>query len=229
MKSKAFTMIEIFAVVIVVGILAVLALPYFQNVLERTKDDVCATNIEALKKAVDMHVIEQQVVPASLAALPRKYIDNAYAQVWQKKSWKLRLARVILDWKDRGLAYAVPRFPHLRCPKNPDPNAVSYGLNREVAGISAADYKALSANTIIVADADSYVADFCKIHTEVITRGRSQVVRDIVTSVVCPEAGDLIDSRGHVKHGLLGKKEKFLIATTGDDVLVSLVKNKGGN
>jgi competence protein ComGC len=225
MSKKAFTVLEIAVICVIVGVLAMLGIPYFQNALESSKDDICATNIEALKKAVEIHVIEQQVVPASLAALPQKYIDRACAQVWQKASWKLKLARFILDWKDPGLAYASTRFPHLRCPKNPDPASVSYGLNRAIAGISAAAYKALAANTIIVGDADNYVADFCTIDTTVIYKGKSDKVKDIVTSVVCLSMGTLIDSRGHVKHGVLGQKEKFLIATTGNEVLLKLVGN----
>jgi prepilin-type N-terminal cleavage/methylation domain-containing protein len=159
MRKKAFTLIEIMIALIIVGILATLGLPFFQNVLESSKEKVCDTNLEAIKKAVDIYVMEHDSVPGSISELKESDIEKAYASVFRgKDGWKKRLAYLIVEGPQWGLAYAQGYgLPHLRCPSNPNTatSAISYGLNLGIANMASAQYKALNNNTVVVADSDA--------------------------------------------------------------------------
>jgi len=154
MNTKAFTMLEIIVICIIVGILAAMGIPYFQNVMEQSKAEVCATNLKALQKAVDIYVQENDVVPASLAALPREDVDSAFAALMQEKgAWKRRLAFLIRDISERGIVYAATQyFPKLRCPKAGDNANASYALAGGISGLTASAYAALPGSTPVVED-----------------------------------------------------------------------------
>ncbi|MFH0828366.1 MAG: prepilin-type N-terminal cleavage/methylation domain-containing protein [Candidatus Omnitrophota bacterium] len=163
-RKKAFTILEIVIAIVIVGILGTLGIPAYQNVLESSKDKVCTTNLKTLQKGLDIYIMERGTVPGSLAELKREHLDKAYAQVMSEKGgWKKRLAYFIVEGPKWGRAYAQADYlPHLRCPKNPDtsPAAISYGLRDGVANLSAAAYKLLPGNTVIIADANLGTFDY---------------------------------------------------------------------
>ncbi len=159
MEKKAFSIVEIVVAIVIVGILATLGIPTYQNVLESSKEKVCTTNLKTLQKGLDIYIMEHGTVPGTLSELKREHLEKAYAQVMSEKgAWKARLAYLIVEGPQWGLVYAQGDYlPHLRCPKNPNisPTAISYGLNDRVTPLSVAEYKALSSNAVTIADADS--------------------------------------------------------------------------
>jgi prepilin-type N-terminal cleavage/methylation domain-containing protein len=162
MKNRAFSLIEIMVTVVIVGILATVGLPYFQNVMETSKAKVCDTNLETLQKAVEMYTMEHDTVPGSLSELDDKVIQKAYASVMSGKgAWKKRLAYFLVEGPQWGLAYAQGfGMPRLRCPSNPDPSSISYGLHGGLSGMSALDYRneiLVPSGTVVVADSGAAV------------------------------------------------------------------------
>ncbi len=154
MKKKAFTLIEIMVTVAIVGILATIGIPAFQNVMESSKEKVCETNLKTLKKAVEMYIMDYDVAPGSLSELKDEHIRKAYASVMSEKGgWEKRLAYFLVEGPQWGLAYAQGYgMPKLRCPSNPNPAAISYGLNVGLANMSAQAYKNLGDEIGIIAD-----------------------------------------------------------------------------
>ncbi|MCX5708028.1 MAG: prepilin-type N-terminal cleavage/methylation domain-containing protein [Candidatus Omnitrophica bacterium] len=159
MKKRAFTLVEIIVTVVIVGILATIGLPVYQNVLESSKQKVCDTNLLTLKKAVELYTMEHDIVPGALSQLNDKYIRKAYAEVMSGKgAWGRRLAYLIVEGPQWGLAYAdTYGMPKLRCPCNADPTKPSYGINSGVAGTTSLEYKNLADNAVIVADSGGEV------------------------------------------------------------------------
>ena len=184
MKKRAFTLIEIIIVIVIIGILATIGLPFYQNVLESSKEKVCQTNLLALKKAVEMYIMEHDTVPGSLSELKPETINKAYASVMSgKDAWKKRLAYLIVEGPQWGIAYAQGYgMPKLRCPSNPDtsPIAISYGLNAGLAKITSSQYKILTDDTVVVADAEAELFSYpgCAVSGSTSTSGTqiSQVI-----------------------------------------------------
>lgn len=166
MKKQAFTLMEIIIVVIVIGILATVAIPIYQNTIEDAKAKVCQTNLEALQVALDIYAMENDKIPATLSQLPWEYIQRAYVKILQKKdAWKIKLAYFILDRQKRDFAYAQSFIDRLAkgdiklitCPAdpNPPPEGISYGLNSNLANMTSQEYRALSADTLLIGDCES--------------------------------------------------------------------------
>lgn len=166
MKKNAFTLVEVIAVVVIIGILATLTLPNFLNVLENSKDKVCEINLKALSIALDEYVMEHDVVPANLSLLPPEYIKNAYTRLLKERgAWKIKLAYFMLERFKSGLAYAQPfiniiakgDLKLITCPNDTTPPAsggISYGLNSELSGKGSADYQAISGDKILIGDCE---------------------------------------------------------------------------
>ncbi len=167
MKKQAFTLTEIVIVVIVIGILATVAIPIYQNTIEDVKAKVCQTNLEILQVALDSYAMEQDKIPATLSELPWEYIQKAYVKILQKKdAWKIKLAYFILEWQKRDFAYAQSFINQLAkgdiklitCPADTTPPAqggISYGLDSILGNMSSQEYRALSANTFLIGDCES--------------------------------------------------------------------------
>ncbi len=210
MKKNAFTILEIMVAIIVVGILSTLGLPYFQNVFENSKLEVCRTNLETLQKGLDIYVREHGTVPGSLSELRPEHLNKAYAQVISgKDGWKKQLAYFIVEGPKWGLAYAQGYgFPHLKCPNNPDksPTAVSYGLNLGLLNMTYAKYKTLS-GVVMIADSDAalfYYPKSCPVP------GSS--IGSIPPGLVSYD--DMLKKRGHKRYQLLSPPEVFLEGVT---------------
>ncbi len=144
---KAFTLIELMVIVIIIGILSVLVIPAYRNYVEESKAKVCDTNLKALHSALEIYVMEQGSVPASLSFIPQEMLNRGYAKVMQnnKNKWKIELAYFVVDSADRKYVYAqVGNGSLLRlvkgnkniliCPadKRTDPNKISYAINKSI-------------------------------------------------------------------------------------------------
>jgi prepilin-type N-terminal cleavage/methylation domain-containing protein len=162
MKNRAFTLVEVIVITVIIGILATIAFPFYQNIMESSKQKVCDTNLLAVKKSVELYTMEHDIVPGALSQIDDKYIEKAYASVMSGKgAWKTKLAYLLVEGPQWGLAYAgIYGLPRLRCPCNADQSKPSYGINIEVAGISSIAYQALPDSTVIVADAAGEVFNY---------------------------------------------------------------------
>jgi len=177
MRKKAFTLIEIITVVTIIGILATIGYPAYENAVEDSKAKVSQTNLKALKAALDIYVMEYDQVPGDLSQIPPGYIKNAYAAVIKREgAWKIKLAYFIAGLQDGNLAYALNQDfllnklakgdrgaitdPSDLTPPGSCTECVSYGLNSVLnpslgVGITAAGYEALTDATIIIAECDT--------------------------------------------------------------------------
>ncbi len=161
-KKKNFTLTELIIVLIAVGILATFAIPGYQNFVERSKAEVCRTNLEVLLGAVEVYSLTHDALPAELGHLQDEHVKRAWVEVLGRKgAWKTKLAYFITNL-DRGrVVFAQEGYWSevmlLACPKDdtPPPDGYSYGINQAVAGLSLVDYGDLDADTIIIADSDT--------------------------------------------------------------------------
>jgi prepilin-type N-terminal cleavage/methylation domain-containing protein len=169
MRKIAFTLVEILVVVVILGILVTVGIPTYRNLVEEQKAKVCQTNLEVLKKSLEIYIMEHDVIPASISQIPSEYLEKAYAQILQKKgAWKIKLAYFILDWQKRGFAYAAflkdgiakGDVTLITCPSDntsPAAGGVSYGINSALAGISSQEYRLMPGGTLLMGDCDSTV------------------------------------------------------------------------
>jgi general secretion pathway protein G len=164
MKKSAFSFMEIMVVLVVVGILATVGVPAYQNFVEDSKAKVCDTNLKALQTALDIYAIEKDTLPASLGQLQGKYIREAFNRIMnQKGAWKIEFAYMVIGWREYGIAHAAflkdelakGNIGLITCPKDPTNHSISgasYGLNRALVGITLARYKAISADEVLIGD-----------------------------------------------------------------------------
>ncbi|MFH0912831.1 MAG: prepilin-type N-terminal cleavage/methylation domain-containing protein [Candidatus Omnitrophota bacterium] len=162
MKKQAFTLIELVLVVVVLGILATIAIPTYENIIADSESRVCQTNLEALDNALDIYVMSHDVMPGSLSELTPQDIQKAYAHILQQKgAWRVRLAYYIIGWKQRGLAYASllsdiaeGNLKLITCPSDdtPPPAGVSYGLNSILKNMNNKNYRDIPGDTAIIGD-----------------------------------------------------------------------------
>lgn len=166
MGKKAFTLLEVMVVVVVIGISVTLGMPIYQNIVEGSKAKVCESNLKALKASLDIYAMENDNMPASLSQIPQEYIERAYARIFKEKdAWKLKLAKFIVACQQKGYAYAAFLRDNLAkgnmglitCPKDSSPSAShgSYGLNADLAGKSSQYYRNLAPGTLLISDCDN--------------------------------------------------------------------------
>ncbi len=166
MKNKAFTLIEIMVVCVVIVILATISIPTYQTIVEKAHATTCETNLNILKSALDVYIMEHDTMPASLSRIPSEYIDDAYAKLLgQKGSWRIKLARFILDLNKKNFAYAAlidtlggGNIRIITCPNDstsPEAGGVSYGINNSLAGMKYRDYKNLSGDILLIGDCET--------------------------------------------------------------------------
>jgi len=182
MRIKALTLVELVAVVIMIGILATLGYPVYTNIIEGSKTKICQSNLDALSIALDIYVMENDSTPGDLSQIPTEYFKKAYACVLQRKgAWKVKLAHFILDLSNRGLAYANggPTNPTasenflrnnlargdikiLHCPGDSDtnPSHISYGINKNLEGRTAVQYKTFGDTLIADCNQTSFMNNY---------------------------------------------------------------------
>lgn len=175
--KKAFTLIEMMAVVVLIGVLTTGAVASYQSSIEGAKAKSCAANQQLLKTALDLYAMEHDTMPASLSAIPERYKQRAYAKVMRgADGWMIRLARKFIEADGTGRAYAESfvrilakgSLRTITCPSDPTPpdnNAVStassYALNTHLISrgrangpISTRHYRSLSSSTVLIIDSD---------------------------------------------------------------------------
>lgn len=144
-RNKAFTLIEILIVVVVLGVVATTAIASYQRIVEQSKAKVCQQNIKMLTTAVKLYSLENDSLPATLSQIPQTYYRRAYAQVIEKGPMLTKLARKVVDHDHSSLAFAL-EFKHDNfkqygtneenwvCPTQPGASQ-SYAINEGIEGL----------------------------------------------------------------------------------------------
>jgi prepilin-type N-terminal cleavage/methylation domain-containing protein len=169
MRSKGFSLMEIIVALVIIGILATVGMPGYQNFIEESKAKVCDTNLKALQTALEIYAIENDTLPASLSQLQGKYMREAFSRIMnQKGAWEIEFAYMVTGWREYGIAHAEflkdelakGNIGLITCPKdltNPSSGGISYGLNGVLAEITLGDFKAIPADAVLIGDCDSPV------------------------------------------------------------------------
>ncbi len=210
MRRKAFTIIEIMIVVVVVGIIATLVMPTYQTIVEKSRQKVCESNLNLLKAAMDVYVMEHDTMPASLSQIPQEYIIRAYNSLKEKDKWGIKFAHFILRYEQAGFAWAEPFVKTIAqgnarlmsCPADstpPETGGISYGVNSTLANMRYRDYKNLSGDILLIGDCENAtftnIYDLSERHKHVFARtdyaqavNRSGGVKEESTDTRKPES-----------------------------------------
>ncbi len=167
---RSFTFIEIMITVVIVGVLAVIAIPSYQNFIEDGRARMCEGNLRGLKSAFDIYVAEHNVVPGDLGQIPSRDIEKALALARRGEGWQEKAVRFIDERREGAYAFAQlinelrqGNMKMFSCPsreaRHTDSSAViiSYGINRDVARLTKEEYENLQVFEPVIADCDRAV------------------------------------------------------------------------
>ena len=70
MKSHAFTLVEIMIVVAIIGMLAVMAMPFYLRARETSQMQACVNNLRQIDGAKDRYAIESKLAAGAACDLP---------------------------------------------------------------------------------------------------------------------------------------------------------------
>lgn len=85
-NERGFTIMELLVVIVIIGVLAAIGVPAYNNMTTRARIAACQANQRTLQAGVGMYFADQGGYPASIAALEGNasgtppipaYIDNA--------------------------------------------------------------------------------------------------------------------------------------------------------
>lgn len=93
MNKKAFTLIEILVVLIVVSILTSVSIALYQKTVDANNARICAENLKTIQAAIDIYTIEHDALPAGLAQLtPRHFYLASSRTIKERKENLLSIA-----------------------------------------------------------------------------------------------------------------------------------------
>lgn len=157
MSKKAFTLMEIMIVVVILGTLSTIAIASYNTVVYKSKAKLCALNIRGLTAAVKQYSLETGAMPNALSSLKARHLRYAYSEVFEKAHFAEKAAVRLANYANSNNAYALDfkagnfakygaSAEMFICPARP--GRQSYALNDALAGSKWADLA--DVDTIIV-------------------------------------------------------------------------------
>jgi general secretion pathway protein G len=93
-RSRGFTLVELAIVTIIISILAVIAIPLYQNSVLRAKETTLKTNLFHMRDAIDQYTADKKIAPQTLDDL----VDGGYFRAvpmdpitGQNTTWQVRI------------------------------------------------------------------------------------------------------------------------------------------
>jgi prepilin-type N-terminal cleavage/methylation domain-containing protein len=172
MKKKYFTLLEILIVIIIIGILAVVSIVVYDNVIEKARIKACEINSQTIAGALETYILENNQLPGSISQIPDSYIQRSYAKVMHKQgTFKTQLVYWLIDLDKKGLAYALnaanPRLSVgnrvdervFHCPSDFSGSISSYGINSALSNAQdRAEYETIR-NSSVDPDGEPTIGD----------------------------------------------------------------------
>ncbi|MGD8501004.1 MAG: prepilin-type N-terminal cleavage/methylation domain-containing protein [Phycisphaerales bacterium] len=133
MKNKAFTLVEVILVVTILGILAALVLPVFQDHVSGARESAAKSNLATIRTQIELYKLQH-------GGIPPGYVDGAGAPVEM-----LQLQFTATSTETGAVSPStVPSAPYLygpyvkKIPKNPFNNLSNITYVAEATAFSAA-------------------------------------------------------------------------------------------
>ena len=76
-NERGFTIMELLVVIVIIGVLAAIGVPAYNNMTTRARQTACQANRRTLQTAVGMCFADTGAYPANLGAALAGYLDNA--------------------------------------------------------------------------------------------------------------------------------------------------------
>jgi len=76
-NERGFTIMELLVVIVIIGVLAAIGVPAYNNMTTRARIAACQANQRTLQTAVGMCYADTNAYPADLGAALALYLDNA--------------------------------------------------------------------------------------------------------------------------------------------------------
>jgi len=171
--NRGTTLLELIVVVTVVLILASFAIAGYRQVVDNTRQTICATNEAVIMGAIKQHFISTGVSPASLGQIKPEYLYRSYVEVMQNSTWWIKFSYFfeklnrpnnayaeldalsdLVDW-EKMKVYGLP-LAVFQCPadKTPPPAGTSYGINANLRNYTK--WKDIPNDEFIVGDCESH-------------------------------------------------------------------------
>ena len=94
-NKKAFTLLELLVVVLIIGILAAIALPQYRRVVEKSRASETLTLMNAINKAVDVYYLTHDAYP--------KYFSDLDIEIPWPESEPWYVTSVMTDFISNGI------------------------------------------------------------------------------------------------------------------------------
>ena len=86
MKKNAFTLIELLAIIIIIGVIAVITIPKVNDSIEKSRKNISKTNALSYKKAIDEYVLHENMNKNNIKLNGRYGIVNGALGTYQIKA-----------------------------------------------------------------------------------------------------------------------------------------------
>ncbi len=164
--KKQFTLVEIIIALVIVLILVTTGIIGYQKAMQNTRMMVSSANMMGLLAAVEVYVLENDSLPATLGQLLPEHLEKGYAYAYAETSWLTKLCFKLYELSERSLAWAKAQdndfldYENLKrygatqnmfkVPVSSDNESYCYAINNNIAGRK---WDEISDNCLIIAEA----------------------------------------------------------------------------
>lgn len=101
--NKGFTLIELMIVVVIIGILAAIAIPKFQDVTSSAENAACRSNMKTIITALNLYLVEHNQYPGAFEGHRWRQID--YIDGYARRDLQCPTAGSIYRFRINGAEY----------------------------------------------------------------------------------------------------------------------------